>query len=46
LTVTGAGTISQYVRGDGSLTNFEDSVGGLTDIEYLLVQSFRSTYNY
>jgi hypothetical protein len=44
--IVATGTTSDYVRGNGSRANFEDSVGALTDIEYLLVQSFRSTYNY
>jgi hypothetical protein len=46
IAITANGNTSEYVRGDGSRANFEDAVGALTDIEYLLVQSFRSTYNY
>jgi hypothetical protein len=36
LTVTGAGTVAQYVRGDGSLANFPTSSGGGSSINYYL----------
>jgi hypothetical protein len=36
LAVTGAGTTSQYVRGDGSLANFPTSGGGGSSINYYL----------
>ena len=36
LTVTGAGTVSQYVRGDGSLANFPNSTGGGSSVNYYL----------
>jgi hypothetical protein len=36
LTVTGAGLISQYVRGDGTLANFPNSTGGGSSVNYYL----------
>jgi hypothetical protein len=36
LAVTGAGTVSQYVRGDGSLANFPASTGGGASLSYYL----------
>jgi len=36
LDVTGAGTVSQYVRGDGSLANFPSSTGGGSSLSYYL----------
>jgi len=36
LTVTGAGVVSQYVRGDGSLANFPTSTGGGASVYYYL----------
>ena len=36
LAVTGAGTVSQYVRGDGSLANFPASTGGGGSLSYYL----------
>jgi hypothetical protein len=36
LAVTGAGTTSQYVRGDGTLANFPTSTGGGASISYYL----------
>jgi len=36
LTVTGAGAISQYVRGDGSLANFPASSGGGSSLSFYL----------
>jgi hypothetical protein len=36
LAVTGAGTVSQYVRGDGSLANFPTSTGGGASLSYYL----------
>ena len=36
LSVTGAGTTSQYVRGDGTLANFPTSVGGGSSVSYYL----------
>jgi hypothetical protein len=36
LTVTGAGTISQYIRGDGTLANFPNSTGGGASVNYYL----------
>lgn len=36
LAVTGAGTVSQYVRGDGSLANFPSSTGGGASTSYYL----------
>jgi len=36
LAVTGAGTVSQYVRGDGTLANFPNSTGGGSSINYYL----------
>lgn len=36
LTVTGAGTVSQYIRGDGSLANFPISIGGGSSVSYYL----------
>jgi hypothetical protein len=36
LDVTGAGTVSQYVRGDGSLANFPASTGGGASLSFYL----------
>jgi hypothetical protein len=36
LAVTGAGTVSQYVRGDGSLANFPSSSGGGASLSFYL----------
>jgi len=36
LAVTGAGISSQYVRGDGTLANFPDNVGGGSSVNYYL----------
>lgn len=36
LAVTGAGLVSQYVRGDGSLANFPSSIGGGASTSYYL----------
>jgi hypothetical protein len=36
LTVTGAGSVSQYIRGDGSLANFPSSSGGGSSVNYYL----------
>jgi hypothetical protein len=36
LEVTGAGTVSQYVRGDGSLANFPTSTGGGASLSFYL----------
>jgi hypothetical protein len=36
LAVTGAGTVSQYVRGDGSLANFPSSTGGGSSVAFYL----------
>jgi hypothetical protein len=36
IAVTGAGTVSQYVRGDGSLANFPASTGGGGSLSYYL----------
>lgn len=36
LDVTGAGTVSQYVRGDGSLANFPSSSGGGASLSFYL----------
>jgi hypothetical protein len=36
LAVTGAGTTSQYIRGDGSLANFPTSTGGGASVSYYL----------
>jgi|694.fasta_scaffold84813_5 hypothetical protein len=36
IAVTGAGTVSQYVRGDGTLANFPNSTGGGSSINYYL----------
>jgi len=36
IAVTGAGLVSQYVRGDGSLANFPTSTGGGSSINYYL----------
>jgi hypothetical protein len=36
LTVTGAGAVSQYVRGDGSLANFPTSSGGGSSLSFYL----------
>jgi len=34
LAVTGAGVVSQYIRGDGSLANFPTSTGGGSSVSY------------
>jgi hypothetical protein len=36
LAVTGAGTVSQYIRGDGSLADFPSSTGGGASVNYYL----------
>jgi hypothetical protein len=36
LAVTGAGTASQYIRGDGQLANFPDNGGGGSSVNYYL----------
>jgi hypothetical protein len=36
IAVTGAGTVSQYVRGDGSLANFPTSTGGGASLSFYL----------
>ena len=36
IAVTGAGLVSQYVRGDGSLANFPNSTGGGSSVNYYL----------
>jgi hypothetical protein len=36
LAVSGAGTVSQYVRGDGTLANFPNSTGGGASVNYYL----------
>jgi hypothetical protein len=36
IAVTGAGLVSQYVRGDGTLANFPNSTGGGSSINYYL----------
>jgi hypothetical protein len=36
LTVTGAGTVAQYIRGDGSLADFPESSGGGSSVSYYL----------
>ena len=36
LAVTGAGTVSQYIRGDGTLANFPSSTGGGASTSYYL----------
>jgi hypothetical protein len=36
LAVTGAGLVSQYVRGDGTLANFPNSTGGGSSVNYYL----------
>ena len=36
IAVTGAGTVSQYVRGDGTLANFPNSTGGGSSVNYYL----------
>jgi hypothetical protein len=36
IAVTGAGLVSQYVRGDGTLANFPNSIGGGSSINYYL----------
>lgn len=36
LAVTGAGIVSQYVRGDGSLANFPNNVGGGSSVSYYM----------
>jgi hypothetical protein len=36
LTVTGAGTASQYIRGDGQLANFPSNGGGGSSVNYFL----------
>lgn len=42
MVISAVGAANQYIKGDGSLG---DSISE-TDVDYLLVQSFRSTYNY
>jgi len=36
IAVTGAGVVSQYIRGDGSLANFPTSTGGGASVSYYL----------
>jgi hypothetical protein len=36
LDVTGAGTVAQYIRGDGSLADFPESSGGGSSVSYYL----------
>ena len=36
IAVTGAGLVSQYVRGDGTLANFPNSTGGGSSVNYYL----------
>lgn len=36
LAVTGAGVVSQYIRGDGTLANFPTSTGGGSSVSYYL----------
>jgi hypothetical protein len=36
IAVTGAGTVAQYVRGDGSLADFPESSGGGSSVSYYL----------
>jgi hypothetical protein len=36
IAVTGAGTVNQYVRGDGTLANFPNSTGGGASVNYYL----------
>ena len=36
IAVTGAGLVSQYVRGDGTLANFPNSIGGGSSVNYYL----------
>lgn len=36
IAVTGAGTVSQYIRGDGTLANFPNSTGGGSSVNYYL----------
>ena len=36
IAVTGAGVVSQYIRGDGSLANFPSSTGGGASLSYYL----------
>jgi hypothetical protein len=36
IAVTGAGTVSQYVRGDGSLADFPESIGSGASVSYYL----------
>ena len=36
IAVTGAGSVSQYVRGDGTLANFPNSTGGGSSVNYYL----------
>ena len=36
LAVTGAGTVGQYIRGDGSLADFPESSGGGSSVSYYL----------
>ena len=36
IAVTGAGVVSQYIRGDGSLANFPTSTGGGSSVNYYL----------
>ena len=43
LAVTGAGTVSQYVRGDGTLANFPTSGGGGASLSYYLNGSVASS---
>jgi hypothetical protein len=36
IAVTGAGLVSQYIRGDGTLANFPSSIGGGSSVNYYL----------
>ena len=36
IAITGAGVVSQYVRGDGTLANFPNSTGGGSSVNYYL----------
>jgi hypothetical protein len=36
ISVTGAGTVAQYIRGDGSLADFPSSTGGGSSVSYYL----------
>jgi hypothetical protein len=36
ISVTGAGTVSQYIRGDGTLADFPSSTGGGSSVSYYL----------